>query len=405
MDLWWKTAGFLRLRITSADCAGCLRLLTQQGVRLEQIDWCSELTAELSIQKSQWKLAQALLQKRRADVEILHRAGLPRRVRSWMRYPIVLGALAVILAGTLFLPGRVLFLRVQGNGDVPARLILEKAEAYGVFFGASRRDIRSERVKNGLLHEIPALRWAGVNTSGCVATITVTPREAEIPQAQDTLPASIVALRDAVVTDVTVTAGTALCTPGQAVTAGQVLISGYTDLGLCNRVQRADGEIFGITNRSVRAVLPLRTARIVPSGEILRKYSLLIGKKRINFHADSGILYPGCGKMTEVQWLTLPGGWELPIALVVECYDLTTLEYTDRGDCTDHLERTALRHLREAMIAGEVRHAQCRTETTDDLWILSGDYECREMIGILRQGVYLEGETKDDRENGERGAG
>lgn len=405
MDLWWKTAGFVRLRITCADCAGCLRLLTQHGIRLEDIDWLSELTAELSIQKGQWRTAAALLEKRNTHVELLDSHGLPERLRRWVRYPIVLAAMMVILCATLILPGRILFIRVQGNGEIPARLILEEAEAYGVYFGASRRALRSERVKNGLLHSIPELSWAGVNTSGCVATITVTPRDRELEAADAAIPGSMVAIRDAVVTDVTVTAGTKLCTPGQAVAAGQVLISGYTDLGICTRVQRAAGEVYGLTSHTVRAVIPEQTQQILPTGKSVRKYSLLIGKKRINFDSDSGILYAGCGKMTEVRWLTLPGGWELPVALVVECYDLTELVPQQRQDCTGLLEQTAARVLRSRMMAGSILYSDTAVTLDGGLWCLQGSYECREMIGMLRQGVYLEGDTNDDRENGERRAG
>ena len=33
--------------------------------------------------------------------------------------------------------------------------------------------IRSEKVKNSLLQRIPQLQWAGINTDGCVAVISV----------------------------------------------------------------------------------------------------------------------------------------------------------------------------------------------------------------------------------------
>lgn len=405
MDLWWKMAGYVRLRLTSADCASRLRLLAEQGIRLEEIRYVSELAVEFTILRRELKRAEDLLERRGERPEVLGRGGAVERITGWCRYPIILGTLALMLWGTMWIPGRILFIRVQGNGDIPARQIIAEAAECGVYFGASRRELRSEQVKNKLLYAIPELSWAGVNTSGCVATITVRPRAQEPEQAGEAGPASMVALRDAVVTEVTVTGGTGLCQPGQAVQAGQVLISGYSDLGICTRVQRAAGEVYGMTARQIRAVLPEETGQIVQTGQTVEKYSLLIGKKRINFDSDSGILYTSCGKMREVRWLTLPGGWELPIALVVERYDLTEVVPAQRTDCEGVLEDTVRRSLLRDMVAGEILSA--RTETSQDggCWVLDGSYECREMIGRLRQGVYLEGDTNDDRENGERGAG
>ena len=48
----------------------------------------------------------------------------------------------------------------------------------------------------------------------------------------------------------------ALCAPGQAVSKGQVLISGYTDCGLCVLSQRAQGEVMAYTGRSFSALMP-----------------------------------------------------------------------------------------------------------------------------------------------------
>ena len=73
--------------------------------------------------------------------------------------------------------------RTKERVDVAAaRKILERAEYCGVHFGAKAGSVRSEQVKNRLLFEIPELRWAGVNTTGCTAVITVAERQSgEVP--------------------------------------------------------------------------------------------------------------------------------------------------------------------------------------------------------------------------------
>ena len=311
----------------------------------------------------------------------------------------------LITAATAFLPGRILHIEVVGNETVPARRILEAAADSGVYFGAARREIRSEQVKNALLEQLPELRWVGVNTGGCRAVISVRVREEQEDEQPAGMPSTIVAACDAMVTDVSTTSGTALCAPGQTVRAGQVLISGYADLGICTRVESARGEVWGLTGRTVTAAVPEEVLAAEPTGQIVEKYSLLLGKKRINFHSDSGILYGTCGKMREVIWLTLPGGWRLPVALVVERYTLTQCAAAQRPDPEMLLKDTAQRTALSDMIAGEILLGSYDTAQDGALWHMTAEYECREMIGRLRQGVYLEGDTNDDRENGERRTG
>lgn len=396
MDLWWRAAGFVRLRLTSADCACRLRMLAAE-VDLEQIEFQSDLTVEFSVRKSDLERIKVGGGEK---LEILERRGIGELGKRWKRWPVLGAILILITVLTVFLPTRILFIRVEGNGDIPARLILQEAESCGVCFGASRRELRSEQVKNHLLYAIPQLRWAGVNTSGCVATITVSVRT-DGEEEGETVPGSIVAVRDAVVTEVTASAGTALVTPGQAVTRGQTLISGYTDLGITTRADRAAGEVYGLTSREIRAVLPAETHTRTENGEMVRKFSLLIGKNRINLYSGSGILHTSCVKMRKINWLTLPGGFQLPVALVEESYELCDLQKSPRTGGEELLLDAARRTVQGSMVAGEIL-------SEDHFWgenVLDAVFESREMIGRFQPGELLEGDTNDDRKNGERGAG
>lgn len=404
-DLWWRAAGYVRLRLTSADWAGRLRRLTDAGIRLERIEPVDDLRVEFSLRRQDQQRAAELLSKSGDSLELLGRGGLPEHLKRWAARPLVLLTLVLITAATICLPGQILHIRVEGNGEIPARRILEAAEDCGLRFFARRRSLRSEQVKNALLARLPELGWAGVNTSGCQAVIYVRPRDDGAAGEDSAYCDALVAVRDALVTDLTVTGGTGLCVPGQIVRRGQALVSGYTDLGICTRAQSAAGEVWGITGREIRAVVPDKMVKAAPTGEIVKKYSMILGKKRINFYSDSGILYGTCGKMREVIWLTLPGGWELPLGLVTERYDLTQCASASRASAAELLSQTAEQALQAEMIAGRILSKTEQVAREGTLWILKAEYECREMIARPRQGLYLEGDTNDDRENGERRTG
>lgn len=354
-----------------------------------------------------WELPKAeAASKRNGDkLEVLKREGLPEVLRSWLSAPLITLTVLLLLASTAFVPSRILFIQVEGNEAVPTRQILKQAEQCGLSFGSSRGSLRSEQIKNRLLETVPELSWVGVNTSGCVATISVRERQVE-PEPEPLIPGNIVAVTDAVVTELTATAGTPLCSVGDGVQAGQVLISGYTDLGLCTHVEAAEGEVYGLTRRKAEAVIPRKTLIGGEEGAVLKKYSLLIGKKRINFDSDSGILHTGCGKMTQIRYLRLPGGWELPIALVVETYTVTELTETERWEQTasEILEEAARARIVQKMTAGQILEASTEVTAGEELYRLTGLYECREMIGRRSSGILTEGDTNDGK-IGERRAG
>ena len=395
MELSRRIFGWKRLRLTSADCAARLREISGE-MQIEGIVFEGELTVRFDAARADVKR----IKLRSGDrLEVVDSGGLPSlidRVWKWRIAAVVAVLLGVL---TVFLPTRLLFFRVEGNGEVPARRILEEAEGCGLYFGASRRELRSEQVKNHLLYAIPELRWAGVNTNGCIATITVSVRDDGDAPEED-VPGDIVAVADGVVTQVTPQSGTALVSPGQAVKEGQMLISGMTDLGLSTRADRAEGEVYGLTRRSVTVRLPEKTVVKTGTGAVVKKFSLLIGKKRVNFSNDSGILHGTCVKMRTVNYMTLPGGFSLPVAVVTETYTLCETEETIRAGEEQKLLDAAARWVRGKMIAGTVE----TEERYFDGNTLEVEFGCRELIGVFRPGIYMERDT-NDRENGERRTG
>lgn len=394
MELWWRLRGWTRLRFTSADCAARLRHISGE-MKLVDIAFPDELTAEFTV-SSDW--AKGLIDIYGEELTVIGGGGLPvfaRWLWSWRglaAWVLLLGLLTAVL------PKRVWFITVEGNVTVPTRLILERAEVCGVYFGAKTGEIRSEQVKNKLLYEIPELRWAGVNTAGSSAVITVAERRSE-DTAGEEQPGDLIARADALVTEVTLHRGTALVKPGDAVKEGQLMISGLTDLGICTRADRAEGEVWGLTRREIQTVLPSETVSRGENGGIIRKFSLRIGKKSVNFSNDSGILHGTCVKMRTVNYLTLPGGFRLPVALVTDTYYLCETGTIPRGE-TDWLADAARRTVLEQLRGGSILKEAFTQEGTE----LTAVFECREQIGVFRPGDYMERDTFD-RENGERRTG
>ena len=380
--------------LTSANLPGAFESIRNAGISIEKVVSRGPLTVRFQIDPCHRACLQERLERRGDRVVILQRLGMSRRVLLWLRHPLLLAVTVLLLWLTAWLPTKVLFVRVQGNTSLPAELILSQAEACGIRFGAERSEVRSEKIKNALLEAVPQLQWTGINTSGCVATVCVRERSAEPEEVP--VASGIVALRDGVIRSCTVEKGTALCVPGQVVRAGQILISGLTDCGRAILVSGAEGEIFAETSRHIFA----RTADcwVIRSEKKTRKekITLLLGKKRINFDNGSGILDTTCVKMYHEYYLTLPGGFRLPLGIAVETVEYYDTETAAVTDGVQLMERIAGSYLLEHMTAGEILEQKITVESNR----LYAEYICLEMIGQNRYEEFTRQDGENDGENG-----
>ncbi len=381
MGIWNAATGNIQIKITSADITGILKLLAEKNIILYDINFQTALTACVSIRKSDYKNVEMLLMKRGAQCAISSKTGL-FGVFSQLkrRYIMVIGVIALLVL-TIYIPSRIFFIQVQGNRKISSQYITERAVANGITFGCDRWNIRSAQLKNRMLEDIPELDWVGITTAGCVATIEV--KEKDVPNMETEKNfCSIVSAVDGVVESVTVTKGKAICVPGQAVRSGQLLISGYVDQGLLIRLTGAEGEVFAKTLRKVEAVSP---TTFTSRGEICEtetSFALQFGKKVINFSKHSSISPMSCVKIYSRKYVTLPGGFILPIALIredtvyYETYDaaLEESEFT-------WLESASVHYLEEQMLAGKIIEHTYHHEINEELCTFTGTYICTEQIG------------------------
>ena len=383
MNIWHSMEGQVGVDLVTADPSGALEAIVQAGIPITGILPEGELTLSFQIRRIHLSKLSELALRRGEKLTIQREWGVYYLFRRFIRRRILLMGLCVLFLLVLLLPQRVLFLTVSGNDIVPSQKILEEAAAQGLCFGASRENVRSERIKNGLLAAIPELKWVGVNTYGCVAQITVAEKQAE----QDIqLPHSgighLISGWDGIVEDITVTNGTALCRPGQAVSKGQILISGFMDCGIVQKGTIAQGEVTAVTRRKFTAVTPNFCFVRSASQKKQVQWSLILGKKRIKLWIGSGIWDSRCGRIYKEYPLTLPGGFQLPVSLAADerSFSSAVREPIPEAEVKDQISAFAEAYLRETMLAGVVCQRQEHLTQSGGCFQLEGDYLCREVI-------------------------
>ena len=182
-------------------------------------------------------------------------------------------------------------------------------------------------------------------------------------------------------------------------------MSGYTDCGLTFTAERAEGSIQAQTQRSIRVITP-QSCRIQSAiGPNDTRFALLIGKKRINFYKGSGISDATCDKMYSKYVLTLPGGFELPVALLKESAVSCYLTEAAVNDSNKLLTDFAADYLSRQMTDGTILRRSETLEELDGLVHLDGVYDCLEDIGMIQDEKIGEFNGKTDGTDRERGSG
>ena len=386
MELWRFLTGMLVIEFTSADPEKTLDAIAKNQIPMMHVIQIQELTYQIQISRNNYRKLFKILRQQNINGKIIKKCGFYWHLKTCFHRPVLFTVFGIMVILSFYLPSRIFFVKVEGNHAISDHTIISAAEECGIRFGASRKKVRSEKMKNSLLSAVPELQWAGINTSGCVAVISVRERSQDPPPEQKVV-SHLISDRDGYILSTTITSGTPFVFPGESVTVGQLLISGYTDCGICIRASRSEGEILAQTNRQLDVLMPKTYFLPQATDRKYYKVSLLIRKKRINLWKDSSFSATGCGRMYAEYYVSLPGGFQLPFALCIDTYFDRNLQEViiAKNDAQQQLLQFSESHLLQQMISGQIIQKEHNFNDTGCLYQLSSNYTCTEMIGIERR--------------------
>lgn len=254
----------------SGDTARFINIAVKTGLRPIRLQKDGK-DVLFTLYAKDYKKLHKIKQRTHARVKLAEKSGFPFRFRRMLRRPGLLLGTALGVALMLFLSGFYWEMTISGE-DIPyaESEILAAAKRVGVYIGAPR-STDTALASVALLEELPELSWASFNTEGCTVQLELRTSVTKAEGAEHDGTGDIVASRAGLIHSITAQNGTVLVKVGSACAAGQVLVSGITQVGdpydpEYNPVRcfytRARAEILAETQRTFTASSPLSTETV-----------------------------------------------------------------------------------------------------------------------------------------------
>ncbi len=360
-----------------------MELCNREGICIYRPQCTEEGTLRFQVRRRDFKRLRKPAFKSASRIKIIKKRGLYLLVRPYRhRWGLAIGLL--LFMGLIFYSSAFIWeIEVRGCEKSSAQQIESELQAMGLMLGC-RRNIDVNSIENRYLKGNLRLSWMSINIRGTTAYVDVkekdlTPEIVDLAQ-----PTNIYAARSGVISSIMDYNGERMVEEGEAVTEGQLLVSGdRTDQYGVRRLCHCIATIMANTERKAEIRIPLSGVRAVKTGKKQHFLKVSCGKLKFPLYFKRKIHYNKYNTHTEEYPLRL-GSFVFPLRLRIEtAEELKEEPYRRSAAEGRRLAQEQLFFHREDRLAG-IRILRCETQEkikADEL-ILSAVFYCEEEIGM-----------------------
>ena len=384
--------GSCTVAIPAIHRTAAMNLCMQMGLQYSNFRWCEDGSVRFFCTASAARRFFAACQKRDIEVEIVAYRGLPQFLkRIGSRAGLIVGAvlaLTLIVLSGLF----VWDVQVSGNVELTDGEVIAELRACGFGVGSYLPTLRVREIENRVLMASDRIGWLSINTDGTVARVQVIEHIAGEnggdSHSAGKLPANLIATRDGQIEYLELYRGNAVVTVGQAVKAGELLVSGLYDSKTDSfRWTRAAGRVMARTEHTVRVEIPLSYEEKVYDKTVLQEIDLYFFNFSHKIFKNSGNSGALCDIIKYNYTLGRLGNNQLPLSFSRTEVRPYCLEWRERSAeealdlCYEQLARAL------ASLSGEVQLLQktITTEVGESSVILTCTITCIENIAQVQE--------------------
>lgn len=325
----WKdwVRGWVEWEAQGGGAEQLLCAAQQNGIELWKVRR-QDITLRARCWARQYKRLRRPARRSGMRMRVRAKHGLPFRLfryraRVGLAVGLVLGAYILSL-----LSGRVWSIEVHGVDRAQSAAVLQALEPLGLRQGSRFPEQGITQLQAQAMQRLPQLAFISFQLSGSCVRISVRERQAQQPETVS-YPSDLIAVRDGLIRRVVTAAGTAYVGQGDAVQAGQMLISGIREEKYGTHLLQAKGEVWAQTEREFCFSAALSERVTEAQGEIRYLPQLRIFGWSIPLY-QSGALPPQYqAQSVQSQWSLL--GKSLPLGFWCQRVYLPTIRTVTRS--------------------------------------------------------------------------
>jgi similar to stage IV sporulation protein len=380
--------GFARVHISDGDVIRFLNLCKAKNISLWKVD-LKENEASFFIRKSQISFLDKPKEKSGVEMKILKKYGLPYIFAGWKkRYMLLIGAL--ICFGLLYIESLFIWdISVSGESNYTSEEIIDYITENYVSYGTKKSSISCEELESSLREKYSSLAWVSCSIKGTRLYISIKESLDVFTDTGLEVPSNIVAVKDAVISDIVTGAGTPVVQSGSEVKKGDILISGavylYDDNDelLDTLYVPARGVVMGICEYDYSESFDMEYTSKEYDGELTRHYSFDFFGHYLFSYKEKG-KYEYYDVEEEEKKLHI-GDFYVPVALVTtteKSYSPERKEYTE-DEAYEKAEARLNNYIGDLKEKGvQILENNVRISIDDGKCIAGGTIKTIEPVGI-----------------------
>lgn len=375
--------GVAELEVSGAQPERILNYCAENGIEFWNASPCRDFSITFCVHASDVDSLLAQSGKNGIAVKLISETGGRKLVLGAKRRAVFF--LAFVLCVSLAAVSSLFLWKIEisGNDKLSDAEILRKLSECGVDYGAYWPALSSDEIRSRIVAEMPEIAWLSLNVRSSKAEIIVHERIDKPDIVNEKAPCDIIASKSGVIRKMSVLEGESAAIVGNAVAKGDVLVRGLMSSETGDeRYVHSMAQVIADTWYEISAQTPLLEERKIEKSGRNTAFSLVIGKKRINFFSDSRNKYDSCDKINKLKYISLGDVFVLPVGYAVERttqYE-TSLLPIDEDKAVGRMKESLKNELQRRIGDGQIVSAEYFVSKTDNVMTVTLRAQCTENI-------------------------
>ncbi len=221
--------GYLQIEVEGFFIERFVNNCAKENINLWRTKRVSQTKILANIEIQDIKRVRKILRQTKCKVKIKKKKGVPFIIKKYRKRKVFLIAFILMILIIIGLSNFVWNIEVIGNTSITQEEILNQLNAQGLEIGTLKHKINTNRIIEQMRLANEKIAWIGIEVEGTNAKVTIV-EATEKPEILDKNEyCNIISDKEAIITKVNVTNGTAMVKEGDVVEKGNLLIAGWIE--------------------------------------------------------------------------------------------------------------------------------------------------------------------------------